>query len=172
MAVRISVTSKNKKLSGLKVLQDRLTEGTANALLDVARVALEAATESTPKWSGRATEGWRISLVPRSGYTDTINFPIESPVYKMGIEDTAAAQLNQSVVDREVNYLKGVLKNALANGKVSFYLVNDVAYSAQWLNSDNAGTFLRAVNQDYYTIRDIEAVVKQYKLGTRLGGWV
>ena len=172
MAVRISVTSKNKKLSGLKMLQERLTEGAVETLLGVAKHALEAATEHTPKWSGNATEGWRITLTPRSGYTDNTKYMMGSVEFPEGIYDVAADELNRLVVEREMDFLRGALKAQMHKGKFSFYLVNDVAYSAQWLNSNDAGSFLREVNQDYYTIRDIQASVQQYRLGMRLGGWV
>lgn len=172
MALRVTLTHKHKQMSGLKLLQDRLTERTAGTLADVAQYALQTAAEHTPKWSGNATEGWRISFTPRGGYTNAYGPDMADPKYPGGIGDSAADELNRMVVARQMKALRSRLKGALRRGRLAFYLVNDADYSRMWLDGGSAGSVLRAVNQDYYTVEDIKNAVQMYRTGLRFGGWV
>lgn len=167
----IRVSSQMKNQNALSVLLTKLREQQAEYVLQTARTMLEVATSRTPKYSGAATEGWRVSLskdaannVPAFSLTafmmaDSAYGP---PKYEGGIYDPGAESLNRRV-SGQANLVKAnVMRRLQASGDtgVGLYLYNVQPYTQVWLQDMDLANFLREVNKDYWTMSEITQAVR------------
>lgn len=161
--MRVKVNASKHNSQSLEILQARIQKETAKQLMNMVEVGLTTATEHTPKWSGEATQSWRISLkgdvAATTNYTPT---PMQAPVFEGGIHDPKAAAFNRSVVNKELRRIRlGVYSQVRAGKDVKITLYNTQPYAQKWLSdTTNLGFLLRVVNQDYFTYREIAKEIR------------
>lgn len=170
--MRVVLKTPKKGLPVLNLLQARVRKEAADQLMFLAKVALEVATEHTPKWSGAATESWKLSLNGETSIDSGHSVFEDSPTFEEGIHDSKAHAFNMSVVNAELNRIRlGVYAKVRAGKDVKITLYNSQPYATRWLSSNSLGILLRAVNQDYYTFNEICAEVKASARLAKYGKW-
>ena len=175
MTGSVQFFSNLKNPNAFTALLEDIQGRVADAVLETARTALEVAVERTPKYSGRATRGWRITLNKDSVESAAWNGESKNrerydpPKYEGGMWDAAASGLNREVVNRHMQLTKhNILPKLRRSGEASFYLYNKEPYTALWLDDADYGTNLRAVNQDYWTMEEIKSALYQRLVGLRM----
>lgn len=170
--MRVVLKTPKKGLPVLNLLQARVRKEAADQLMFLAKVALEVATEHTPKWSGAATESWKLSLNGEASIDSGHPVFEDSPTFEEGIHDSKAHVFNMSVVNAELNRIRlGVYAKVRAGKDVKITLYNSQPYATRWLSSNSLGILLRVVNQDYYTFNEICAEVKVSARLAKYGKW-
>lgn len=169
--IRVDVRRKNTMNSGIAMLSRKLREVTEERVLAHADVAMRAAVDNTPKWSGQATRGWTFKGESGGGYTVSSD-DWNDLVYEGGIDDPKAKHLNSRVKADRMRTARAIVARQIRAGKdVKLYLVNNMGYSATWLtDSSQIGVSLRAVNADYWTLQDIMNEVKQ-QMSVKYARW-
>lgn len=168
MQVRVFSNLKNQGALGL-LMKNMQTQATEEAFR-LAKIAIEAAVEYTPKYSGTATQGWHLTTqkdiannVPKWDAQAWLHAPYYSPplpIYEGGITDAKADSLNRKVVSR-VNVMKTHIQRQIQRtGQVSLYLYNSESYSQLWLTGHEFSEFLRKVNQDFWTMEEIKEAIR------------
>lgn len=170
--MRVVLKTPKKGLPVLNLLQARVRKEAADQLMFLAKVALEVATKHTPKWSGAATESWKLSLNGETSIDSSHPVFEDTPTFEEGIHDSKAHAFNMSVVNAELNRIRlGVYAKVRAGKDVKITLYNSQPYATRWLSSNSLGILLRAVNQDYYTFNEICAEVKVSARLAKYGKW-
>lgn len=170
--MRVKINKPRRSANNLQILQAKIRKELPQQLLNILNIALQMATEHTPKWSGLATEGWRVSLNGKTAvFTSKSTF--EAPKYEGGIYDAQAPALNRKVVNKELNRIRlGVYAQCRAGKDVQITLYNSQPYAQKWLEEGSTlGVLLRSVNQDYYTFNDIARELRLAIRMDRAGGW-
>lgn len=170
--MRVVLKKPKNGLPVLNLLQAHVRKEAAERLMFLAKVALEVATEHTPKWSGAATESWKLSLNGEPTVDSGYPVFVDSPAFEEGIHDSKAPAFNRSVVNAELNRIRlGVYAKVRAGKDVKITLYNSQPYATRWLSSNSLGILLRAVNQDYYTFNEICAEVRVSARLAQFGKW-
>lgn len=128
----------------------------ASAVKDVVGIA----AAHTPRWSGQATAGWRVTLngsVQKSGNKGWNVLEMPPMKYEDGIHDSAARPLVARVKGQQNFLYTNVRRKLETNRTVRVKLYNTEDYADAWLN-DESFDGLREVNQDFYTMEQIAAM--------------
>lgn len=163
MAVKTGVTTRKHNERAVRLVIESAKGAVIRKTNRALKTALAAAVERTPKWSGEATEAWTISfdsLPSRDTWKVT---DAGTPKFAGGMWDKSAGPLNRAVVARETSLARPEVSARVKSGKAfRVYVTNTAPYSGIWLDGDTATAFdlLREVNHDFYTYKDIRAVMK------------
>ena len=170
----VRVYSNLKNENAFAVLLDKLHNNIADSVVETARTMLEVAVERTPKYSGQATQGWRVTLDKSQANSAAWDGKVRQrdtyppPKYEGGIWDAAAGSLNAQVVGRNVGLVKINLVRKLAEGKpVSLYLYNIHPYTTLWLSDESFADNLREVNRDFWTMEQIKEALRYRMKGLK-----
>lgn len=171
--MRVKLTKPRKGLQGLDLLQARIQKNSAETVMHLAKVALEAAVTHTPKWSGAATESWKFSLNGEKSPASDVPVFLDTPVFEDGIHDSKAAAFNRTVINKELSRIRLAVYAKVRAGKdVKLTLYNAQPYAQKWLSEKSTlAVLLRVVNQDYYTFNDICNEVRLAARLARFGKW-
>lgn len=158
---RIQATLKNKSAlaSWLTIAEKQAISYMEQQVENMIRIA----AEHTPRYSGAATLGWRVTLdKSKANAVGESGNESRELKYEGGINDAKS----QAAINTVVGYNRLISWNIAAkihkekDTDVRFYLYNKQAYAREWLE-DNAGIRerLRDVNKDFWTMQQIQAAV-------------
>lgn len=166
---KFRVTTKQTKGSDrqINLFAERVTGRIVRRTHKAVRIFLDLATTYTPKYSGEATESWTVQVgiggTPEfSGSLGTLPVELQEPEYEEGIYDEGAPILNEQVTRERYNEVKPIISSYLkSNKKIKLSFFNTSPQSELWLDeSRDAKRFLRSVNDDYYTYRELNSAFK------------
>lgn len=171
----VNCFSTTKNPNAFTVLLEEINGKVADVVEQTARTMLEVATERTPKYSGQATRGWRVTMKKDSIEAAAWDGKVERrerygpPKYEGGMWDPSAGGLNREVVNRHVQLTKhNIIRKLSQTHDVTLYLYNKEPYTALWLNDADYGTNLREVNQEFWTMEEIKSALYQRLVGLRM----
>lgn len=163
-SLNVRIATRKRASRGIGLRADTLKGAVINRTTRAVRTFLEVATERTPKWSGEATQAWKVSFdslpAQTGGYTEN---PLKTLKYEEGLWDSAAGGLNRKVVEREMSGFRAKVSALVKSGKVfQVYITNTAVHSRLWLGDDTteAEVVLREVNRDFYNYSEIMTVAK------------
>lgn len=177
--MKLSIRRNDKPSRTLRMAFKEYTEGLAKNVLETAKVAIEAAVEHTPKWSGEATQSWQFGFKDSAGGSTHIPNPysavteLPALVYPEGMLDANATALNARTVSKALQRIRLGVYQKVRNGKdVELFLYNSAPQANIWLGGSEttARAVLRAVNYDFYTLEDIHRAVVMSSEGRSFGG--
>lgn len=170
MSRKIDVLCDVQGRNELFLLMQAVEEQAAQRIRSAAKTIMMMAAEYTPKYSGTATRGWRITLDASKVQTHADYDPrhepapeqYDAPIYEGGMLDARAHSLNAQVANLQLGNLRDsfITKRLQAAPVIELHLYNAVPYSAIWLEDMPLAAKLREVNKDYWTMDELRQAIE------------